>query len=975
MTPQFDSLRDALSDRYELQAELGRGGMALVYAARDLKHERRVAVKVLRPELAAAIGAERFLAEIQTTANLQHPHIVPLFDSGEAEGHVFYVMPLLEGESLRDLLDRRTTLGPAEATRIAAAVARGLDHAHRKGILHRDVKPENILLQDGEPVIADFGIALALGTLGDERLTETGISPGTPRYMSPEQLAGQAEIAGSTDVYSLACVLYEMLTGAPPHADGSPRVMLSTRLTASPADLPGFGGSIPKAIAPVLLKALEPEPSDRFHSAAAFGEALEAAMISPVARRRPAALAAAGAVLVAAGGAVFWGMRPAPQVTAEDLAQLDSLHNSMDFSGTFDRVERLLSRTPGDPILEERRLAVSFETELTSDPSGATVRWRPYRDSVWRSAGTTPLSVWLPLGMSVLEYTLDGYRPALAAAGEGFGTSAPEPVRLLPADATPEDATWIPGFSTEDGVELGPYLLDTYEVTNREYKEFVDAGGYANPEFWPDSLEIDGRRLSWEQARGFLVDRTGRPGPATWTVSGYEAGMDDYPVGGVSWYEAAAYAAFRGRDLPTLHHWRNAAPRTYDPWIGPASNLSADELLPVGVPRGIARYGNSDMAGNVREWTYNSGPEGRHVPGGAWDDEPFRFSMPMMLPAWDRHASNGFRLATYLDSTNVDRAREPVVPFLRTYDDAEPVSDDVFAGYARMYQYDAVALDASAVTADTTDHWVRERVSFTAGYDPGNERVVAYIYRPLGAVGPLQPIIFYPGGSAFGPGRTIDDYVRVSPGCTSGMCRLIQLMLRGRRAFVFPVYSGLFERSFAEDPRSGTGPDRLLTIAYRDFIIRTMKDVRRTVDYLETRADLDHGRVAYLGMSMGGWLSSLALATEPRLKAGVSVIGGLAAVPVHPEMDPINFVPRVTQPVLMLNARHDPEFPLEGTARPMYERLPGEPGVYKKLVDAEGGHFLPNLFVAEHTLAWLDQHLGPASATAVDPAPASGSSR
>ena len=207
MSDPISRLNAALAGRYAIERELGEGGMATVYLADDIKHERKVALKVLKPELAAVVGAERFLSEIKVTANLNHPHILPLHDSGEADGFLFYAMPYVEGESLRDRIDREKQLPVDEAVRIATAVANALDHAHRHKVIHRDIKPANILLQDGEPVVADFGIALAIGAAGSNRLTETGLSLGTPYYMSPEQATGDQPVGASTDTYALGSVL------------------------------------------------------------------------------------------------------------------------------------------------------------------------------------------------------------------------------------------------------------------------------------------------------------------------------------------------------------------------------------------------------------------------------------------------------------------------------------------------------------------------------------------------------------------------------------------------------------------------------------------------------------------------------------------------------------------------------------------------------------------------------------------------
>src|SRR6187455_1213943 len=231
MTDATARLSAALADRYRLERELGAGGMATVWLAQDLRHDRRVAVKVLRPELAAVIGAERFLAEIRTTANLQHPHILPLFDSGEADGFLFYVMPLVEGETVRDRLVREKQLPIADAVRIASETAAALDYAHRHGVIHRDIKPENILLHDGSALVADFGIALAASKAGGDRMTQTGMSLGTPSYMSPEQAMGERNLDARSDIYALGCVLYEMLSGEPPFSGPTAQSILVKRLT------------------------------------------------------------------------------------------------------------------------------------------------------------------------------------------------------------------------------------------------------------------------------------------------------------------------------------------------------------------------------------------------------------------------------------------------------------------------------------------------------------------------------------------------------------------------------------------------------------------------------------------------------------------------------------------------------------------------------------------------------------------------
>lgn len=278
-------LRSALAERYSIELELGTGGMATVYLARDLKHSRQVALKVLHPHLAAVLGAERFLKEIQTTANLQHPHILPLFDSGEADGLLFYVMPYVDGESLRERITREKRLPVVDAVRITSEVASALDYAHRRGVIHRDIKPENILLHDGRAMVADFGIALA-PRVGDGRLTETGMSIGTPAYMSPEQALGERHLDPPSDIYALGVVLYEMLIGGPPFTGSSTQAIVAKVITEKPVPPSRLRKEIPAELENVVLTALQKVPTDRFATAAALQSALAGNAQAGRSRRR-----------------------------------------------------------------------------------------------------------------------------------------------------------------------------------------------------------------------------------------------------------------------------------------------------------------------------------------------------------------------------------------------------------------------------------------------------------------------------------------------------------------------------------------------------------------------------------------------------------------------------------------------------------------------------------------------------------------
>jgi tetratricopeptide (TPR) repeat protein len=328
MTDQLDRLATALTDRYTIERELGSGGMATVYLAHDLRHDRPVAIKVLRPELAAVLGAERFLNEIKVTANLQHPHILPLHDSGEADGFLYYIMPYVEGETLRDRLEREQQLSLDDALRISREVADALSYAHSRGVIHRDIKPENILLQSGHAVVADFGIARAIDRAGGETLTATGLAVGTPAYMSPEQAAGSKDVDGRGDLYSLGCVLYEMLAGEPPFTGPTVESIVRQHLTVEPPNITAIRPAVPAQVAATLERALAKTPADRFNPVALFAEALGqmpslgVASAPPAARRwsrtRLVLLALAAVVVVIA--AVLIGRRTVRSPGGSDMA-------------------------------------------------------------------------------------------------------------------------------------------------------------------------------------------------------------------------------------------------------------------------------------------------------------------------------------------------------------------------------------------------------------------------------------------------------------------------------------------------------------------------------------------------------------------------------------------------------------------------------------------------------------------------------
>jgi serine/threonine-protein kinase len=439
-------LNAALEGRYRIERELGEGGMATVYLANDLRHERKIALKVLKPELAAAIGADRFLAEIKTTANLQHPHILPLFDSGEAESFLYYVMPYVEGESLKERLERERQLPVDEAVRIAVDVAEALFAAHEQGVIHRDIKPANVLLSAGQVFVADFGVALAVGKEGASRLTQTGMSVGTPQYMSPEQATGEQALGASSDIYSLACVLYEMLAGDPPFIGSNLRAVLAKIVTEKPVKLTTIRDTVPLHVEATVDKALAKVPVDRFASAQAFSEALCASIPEAVSvegeagagsswRRRlwlavpagVAAVAVASALLTnggdsADGDSVGSAIRPLTSLVGWEVGPSWSPDGSMIAYGHIvggDADVATLSIAGGDPhILTEASPADDLDPRWS--PDGSKIAFKSDR-----GAGTD--IYWIPPTGGAEHKVAETHIPFLERLGAWAGALGANP--------------------------------------------------------------------------------------------------------------------------------------------------------------------------------------------------------------------------------------------------------------------------------------------------------------------------------------------------------------------------------------------------------------------------------------------------------------------------------------------------------------------------------------------------------------------
>jgi dienelactone hydrolase len=612
---------------------------------------------------------------------------------------------------------------------------------------------------------------------------------------------------------------------------------------------------------------------------------------------------------------------------------------------------------PDDVTIRDLWIRSTGEISIDSDPASAEVSYRPYKNAdAWTYLGRTPISkVRVPQDSYVFRLTKPGF------ADETFIGTAPETLlvgdvrnfnlrlRLHPQHEVPPEMVPVGGgwsimtypLLGSPGVKLDDFLIDRHEVTNEEYQKFVDAGGYTRPDFWKQPFVKDGRTIAWDQAIELFRDATGRPGPATWEAGHFPVGRGNYPVAGVSWYEAAAYAEFVGKSLPTAYHWLLAS-QTYihTPLIVSGSNFGQGGTQPVGEAGTLSGWGTTDMAGNVKEWCLNETNDSRRlILGGGVGEPDYMFNFTDAQSPWDRRPNFGFRLMKLLSPPNL-AAEQRIESNTRDFWKEKPVPDEIFKAYKELYAYDKDPLNARVEETDVTDRTIRERVSFDAAY--GHERVTAYLFMPRHAPTHWQTVVFFPGAMA-----TLNDTLDLA-----SVENAYDFILKSGRAIVVPVYKGMYQR------RDGFIPGRNKPAFFRDHAIDWSKDLGRTLDYLETRHDFDSAKMAYLGFSLGGAQAPVLLANEKRFKAAVLLSAGFQLRHDLPEVDGFNFDPHVTTPTLILNGRYDDDFPVELSQRPLFQFM-GTPTKDKKLVIYEGGHgVFPRPTAVREVLDWLDEYLG-----------------
>ncbi len=953
-----DSLTGQTVSHYRILEVLGTGGMGVVYKAQDTRLDRLVALKFLPPHLRHNQELkQRLKEEARAASALDHSNIVVIHDIGESpEGDLFIAMAFHEGATLAQKIEKPIPV--AEALEIARQIASGLSKAHECGIFHRDIKPSNVIVaKDGVARIIDFGLAKS----SEATVTEDGSTKGTPLYMSPEQASGKA-VDYRTDLWSLGAVLYQMLAGKPPFSGDSQLQVMHAIVSTMPRRLREARPDLPAAVDAIVMRALEKDPAKRYQSAAEMARDLAAAIaalsgahapVAPKSVRAPYVLAAVAAVVLAAVGSLWFYQRSEKRHWAREqgIPEIARLTSEKKPLAAFLVAQKALGILPGDPQVAQMIDGLTHVATVRSTPVGATVEIKDYLSpgDAWYPLGTTPLeNVRIPAGYFRWRVLKAGTEPFEGAPTfEGVhGLRKEFDFSLDAAGTAPKGMVPVPKTQYEDliwsmGV-IGPYdlpafYMDRFEVANRQYQEFVDRGGYQKREYWKERFIRDGKELSWEQAMDLFRDASGRLGPSTWEAGHFPAGQEEVPVGGVSWYEAAAYAAFAGKSLPTLSQWYLAAPSPIARYVIQLSNFSQASAAPVGKYQGIGPWGTYDMAGNIGEWVWNeAGGGSRYSLGGTWNTASSDYFEPGNLPPFTRTGDIGFRCVKNSSALPAAAVAE-IRPLIRDFSKANPASDEIFKIYRAMYAYDRAPLNTKQepVEQDSAD-WHKEKVVFNAAYR--DERMAAYLFVPANVRPPYQTIVFFPSA------RVTD----IPSSKTLGDMKFIDYVIKSGRAVLYPVFKGTYERP---------GPDNVATTrAGANVLIEQSKDLGRSIDYLETRTDIDMAKIGYLGVSMGAAAGVNFAAVEQRLRTAIFLDGGFYVEKMLPGTDQADFAPRIKIPVLLISGKYDWVF----LGKDALMKMLGTPPADKKVVFFDTAHDVseqrPDL--VREVVAWLDKYFG-----------------
>lgn len=991
---------------YRIVAELGKGGQGAVYKALDTRLDRAVAIKALPDELTIDDTArKRFQREARLASSLDHPNICAVHDLAEFNGEHFIVMQFVEGKNVRELVNG-TPLELQSALRIGIQVCDALAAAHERGIIHRDIKAHNVIVTAaGTAKVLDFGLAKLMGDRGADRtdLTELGSPYGTPTYAAPEQSRGE-KVDHRADVFSTAVLLYEMLTGTWAFHGKTAIDVRHAVLYDEPMPIADRRGEeVPPELAAIVERGLAKVPANRFQSMIEMRDALVSVLrgqtqvenstgdeffarfeamrpqhfVSPRKKMfRIAAVAGISIAIITAGAYYLYRRDSKLKQAASDALLVSTLAKQQRYFEAYDLANNVLAYLPADETVRGLMSTIGDDLTVTSNEAGASVyltRYLPGARAPRELVGVTPLEHrQIARGEYLIEVEKDGFVPfkrTFSGNPEGYSELifVPPPttldVKLLRTEEVPDRMTFVPGGEyqmvswkrpSNTSVELADFFIDRFEVSNREFEEFIRAGGYVRREFWTHPFIRDGRQINAAAAIAELTDRTGLPGPRTWVNQKYPEGKSDHPVTDITWYETAAYAAFRGKTLPTLFQWEKAArngafTQSSDaimPWgyfaqngkLDGRANMASRDTVPVEANEfGASPFGCYNMAGNVAEWCLNQLNDGFAATGGSWNEPTYSFGAVASYPATFSSNRLGFRCVKNLGAPGADAARINSVDDIPKYAVTTPQK---LAQLATFYRYDKTAIEGRTTEVIETPDWRRERIEYPGGND---DKVVAYLYLPRNAAPPYQVITYLPAGDVFGGFITLHEHVEV----------FAAPQIKAGRAVFAIALAGFRERPYPPDRQAVP----MVSVRFRDILVNQTRDMQRGLDYLETRADIDMSRVAFSGYSAGVEAGMIFTAIDKRLKAAIYIAPGISLNNARrvEEANIANFAPHVLIPKLLIVGRYDEEYSWPAETEPLFN-LFREP---KQLVQYDAGHSPPPEIAVPAVAKWLDEKLGP----------------
>ncbi len=995
---------------YKIIDKLGEGGMGIVYKAEDTKLKREVAIKFLPNNFnVSAKDKEKLKLEAQIAAGFNHPNIATVFAIEEFGDDTFIVMEYVKGNELKDIIrnnpDRKLNFN--DFLNYAIQITEGLNAAHKKGIIHRDIKSSNIMLSDdGRIRVMDFGLA---HIHGDPLLTKKGSTPGTTAYMSPEQLRGE-EVDLRADIWSLGIVFYEMLTGQPPFQGNFDQAIIYSILHEKPKSLKKINPEVPDELEQVVLSCLEKDRKKRIQSAEDLLTQLKALQsktsVSGIRKFSPSRLKISRAGLVAATIiaavlimlAAFLPIKKIfnPENLPEIHSRLQKLVNDEKYFEAHLLAEEHKSLLENDSVFQQLSLIIYDTLSVTSDPEGAKVyllRYNPHNtDSTGNGKliGETPIkNLQIVRGdyLIIIEKSAEQKETSENELTFPFGKIEYIPVKrvassypimkefpvivrgikinakLIEKDKLPENMVFVPGgnhklmsssVQQEKPLTLDNYFIDKYEVSNADFKKFIQAGGYLKEEYWKYKFKKNGKEIPWQEAMKLFIDRTNLNGPRSWVNQNYPAGKEKYPVTDITWYEAAAYAEFLGKSLPTVYQWekaaRNGVPNYHStsmPWgliyalddISGRTNFNSNGTVPVDkFDFGISYYECYNVAGNVKEWCLNKSTDGFVYADGSYQDSNYVFGTFKSFDGFYSSPALGFRCVKNLPTSKSDQGSMMIdlnvqVPVYH------PVDDSKMKSILKLYDYEKKPLNPKIIFTEENKYWVKEKVAFDS---PFGDKILGYLFLPKKSEKPFQCILWNPHSGVYRYGYSSDWAAE----------KLFTENIKYGRALFVIIPKGTSERKWEFGEERTDKSSKL----FHNRLIRWVIEQRIVLDYLESRSDIDSSRIAYI-TTANDYDGFIVPGVDNRFKCNIIIANGIYEEDqkiLSAEINPVNFLSRYKAPTYMMHGKYDEAVYFSASVLPAYNLL-SEP---KKLEALNTTHVPPLAMRVPLINKWLDESLG-----------------